>query len=208
VTHTISPSTIITRVDRPSFSGSVSSPPNVPSGDTGVYNKGVSLAGGVNAKWDSSRQNKTNVLNPNSLNFNNFGDIKYYTTYVNYPSDDACGNDDEGAGDEDNDPYSAPHQGAVFGYDDPNYPAPHSEGSIDNTFEIRNHFRGFARLQLGTTWYRISDWYLWRSHFKFKKQNESEAAWNLDFNQDGDKLDNVPVWRNDGSSTATDNNGF
>jgi len=35
-----------------------------------------------------------------------------------------------------------------------------------------------------------------------------EAAWDLDFNDDGDKLDTVPVWRNNGSFNALDNDDF
>jgi len=68
--------------------------------------------------------------------------------------------------------------------------------------------RGFARLNIGNKWYPISPSYLWKTHLKFRKQNENEATWNLDFNGDGDMLDTVPVWRNDGSSIALDNNGF
>jgi len=127
---------------------------------------------------------------------------------LNYPSDDVCGNDDEGVVDEDNDPYNAPFQGNVYGQDNSLRCPYHSEGNTGNTFEYRAHFRGFARLQLDGTWYKISDWYLWRTHFKFNKQNESEATWNLDFNGDGDKLDTVAVWRNNGSSIALDNDGF
>jgi len=55
---------------------------------------------------------------------------------------------------------------------------------------------------------RVSDWYLWRIHLKFRKQNESESTWNKDFNADADTQDTVPVWRNDGSFIATDNEGF
>ena len=64
------------------------------------------------------------------------------------------------------------------------------------------------RLNIGGSWYVISDWYLWKIHWKFKKRNETESVWNLDFNNDGDKLDVVAVWRNFGSFTALDNNGF
>ncbi len=209
VTHTITPADIITQSDRPDLSGSNnSSPPNVPAGDTNVANKGVSLAGGADMKWDSSRQIRRNVLNPDNINFSAHPDITKYTTYLNYPSDGVCGNDDVGTADEDNDPYSAPNAGAVYGIDNPKRSPYHSEGNLNNTFEIRNHMRAFARLELGGTWYRISDWYLWKTHFKFKKQNESEATWNKDFNGDGDKFDIVPVWRDNGSFIGLNNSGF
>jgi len=208
VTHTIIPADIITQTDRPNLSGSKSSdPPDVPGGDTGVYHKGVSLAGGADKKWDSSRQLRQKILNPDSLSFP--GDAKYWTTYLNYPSDGVCGNDDAGTGDpENNDPYNTPYQGAVYSYDYPSRYQYHSEGALNNTFEVRIHMQAFARLNLGSTWYRISGWYLWKTHLKFKKQNESEATWNMDFNVDGDMLDTVPVWRDNGSFIALDNNGF
>ncbi len=210
VTHTITPGDIITQNDRPGLSGANSTdPPDVPSGDTDVANKGVDLSNGANKKWDSSRQVRRKILNPDGLNFNNYpGDIEFYTSRLNYPSDDVCGNDDGTTSDENNDPYNAPHQGSVFGEDEPSTASPHSEGNLNNTWEKRLHMRGFARLEICGTWYRISDWYLWKTHFKFKKQNESEATWGLDFNDDGDTNDTVPIWRDDGSSIALDNNGF
>jgi len=36
----------------------------------------------------------------------------------------------------------------------------------------------------------------------------SEPAWDLDFNDEGDKLDTVPVWRNNGSFNALDKDDF
>jgi len=65
-----------------------------------------------------------------------------------------------------------------------------------------------SRLELYGASYRISQWYPWRADFKFKKQNESEAVWDLDFNGDGDKIDRVPIWRDNGSGIAVDNSGF
>ena len=211
VTHTITPADIISQTDRPNLSGSKSTnPPDVPSGDTDVANKGVSLAGGADKKWDSSRQVRRKILNPNNLNFNNFpGSIELYTTRVNYPSDDVCGNDDMTVGDpEDNDPYNAPNTGCVFGPDLPSTPSINSEGNLNDTWEKRLHMQGFARIELNGKWYNISGPYLWKVHFKFKKQNESEATWNKDFNGDGDKLDTVPIWMDNGSSIALDNSGF
>ena len=37
---------------------------------------------------------------------------------------------------------------------------------------------------------------------------KGEAAWNIDFNGDGDKNDFVPIWRNNGSDTADNNSGW
>jgi hypothetical protein len=210
VTHTISPPDIMTENDKPKLTGpNTVDAHDVPSGDTGVANKGVSLAGGANKKWDSSRQIKRKVINPDSIVFNPaLHDITKYTSYLNYPTDVVCGNDDKGISDEDNNPYSAPYAGAVWGYDNPSRTPYNSEGNVNNTFEIRNHMCAFARLELGGTWYEISDPYLWKTHFKFKKQNESEATWGLDFNNDGDTSDTVPIWRDDNSFIGLDNGGF
>jgi hypothetical protein len=39
-------------------------------------------------------------------------------------------------------------------------------------------------------------------------QNESEAEWDLDFDGDGFKDDIVPIWRDNGSFNALDNDDF
>ena len=59
-------------------------------------------------------------------------------------------------------------------------------------------------LELGATWYRISGDFPWRMHAKFRKADE--AIDNQDYNNDGDKVDKV--WIDNGSSTASDNNGW
>jgi hypothetical protein len=60
-------------------------------------------------------------------------------------------------------------------------------GAEGNTFEVHWHMRSFARLLLGNNWYRISDWTLWKVHFKFKKQT---------------------VWRDNGTFISMDNDDF
>ena len=72
------------------------------------------------------------------------------------------------------------------------------------TIEVRTHFREFARLELAPMWLRISDYYNWKVHFKFKLY--SEAVSNNDLNYDGDKDDSV--WLNDGSVIETNHNGW
>ena len=184
----------------------------MPAASTSVPNNGRDLSGGADKKWDTSRQMRRKVINPNNINFDlmHAPAYSYYAHKPDYPTNDACGNDDVGTGDpEDNDPYNAPYAGAIHGPDNPTRGPFHSEGALGDTFEIRQQFRGFARVELNGTWYRISDWFLWRIHFKCKKQNENEKTWNLNFNGDGTIDDvNVPVWRDDGSSIAKDNAGF
>jgi hypothetical protein len=226
VSHQIFPSSIITDQDRPDLSGDRppgTDPPNVSAGETGVQRQGQSLAFGATTFWDSSRQIRTNIINPNPntlvfFGYNDQGNYQqWYTTYPNYPSDEVCGNDDTDDGDEDNDPYNDPNIGLLWGEDSPTYVGLHSFinsnaspnwGVLDDTFEVHLHMRDFARLLLGDKWYRISDWTLWRVHFKFKKKMEYEVTSLKDFNGDGDYDDTWPVWRNNGTFISLGNDDF
>ena len=224
VSHQIWPPSIITDHDRPDLSGNRpegAPPPNVPPGDSGVQNQGRSLAGGATKFWDSSRQIRRNTINPDSLAFEGYNYqgnyLRWFTNYPNYPSSEVCGNDDTDVVDEDNDPYYDPHFRDVWGEDGPTRPAYHSYspsptfpnwGVEGNTFEVHLHMRSFARLLLGSKWYRISDWTLWRVHFKFKKQVQYEANLLRDFNGDGDWNDTWPVWRNNGTFISMGNDDF
>ncbi len=99
-----------------------------------------------------------------------------------------AGNDDAGVGDEDNDPYNAPHVGKLWGIDTPSRGILHSAGANGNTVEWRLHFMEFARLEINGKWYLISDYFPWRVHYKLKKESGK--------------------WKDDGSNKATDNGGF
>ena len=187
--------------DIPDLSGAnTSSVP--PSG--GLNYKGSALTGGANKQWDSSRQIRQKTLNPSGVTLP--GDASFHDNFHNYPSVTdgdgrpggagaisfrdwlVAGNDDAGVGDEDNNPYSAPHIGKLWGIDRPSRGIKHSEGSNGDTVEWRLHFREFARLEINGKWYLISDYFPWRVHYKLKKASGK--------------------WRNDGSSKATDNTGF
>jgi hypothetical protein len=63
-----------------------------------------------------------------------------------------------------------------------------SLGHDGDKVEYRLDFREFSRVQLGTKWYKISDFYLWRAHLRFKKVGGR--------------------WQNDVSILALDNEGF
>jgi hypothetical protein len=211
VSHQIWPPSIITDSDRPDLSGNLpegAAAPNVPPGDSGVQNQGKSLAGGANMFWDSSRQIRRHTINLNGVVFGNYQQQEWFTNYPDYPSDEVCGNDDRTVEDEDNDPYSDPHFRDVWGEDSPWRPAFHAWGVEGDTFEVHVHMRSFARLLLGNKWYRISDWTLWRVHFKFKKKLEYEANLLRDFNGDGDQNDCCPVWRNNGTFISMGNEDF
>jgi hypothetical protein len=97
------------------------------------------------------------------------------------------GNDDTtDATDEINDPYG--NSGKLIAADNPGIGIAHSAGSDNDTYELRLHFREFARLEIAGTWYRISDYFLWKYHIKFKKV--------------------AGKWINDGSAITNDNEGF
>jgi hypothetical protein len=77
-------------------------------------------------------------------------------------------------------------------------------GKIGDSHEIRFQFQEFARLQIGSTWYLISDRKLWRFHAKYRKV--SEKILQSDLNRDGDKLDEI--WIGDGAVSDATNTGF
>ncbi|HKU97778.1 MAG TPA: hypothetical protein VJR58_20985 [Vineibacter sp.] len=179
--HTIRPASIITDADRPDLSGPKTT--NPPGGNHPLF--GVPLASGATLKWDSSRQIKTKVLNPASIANADFTQPPPMATAA-FPTNDVEGNDDRSVGDENNNPYT--NGGILNGFDSPAVGIAHSAASNNDTFEWRMHFREFARVELAGTWVRISDFFPWRIHLRFKKT--------------GGK------WVNDSTAKATDNAGF
>lgn len=180
-THTIQPQTIITDADRPDLSGSNATSP--PGGNHPIFSSDP-LSGGAGKKWDNSRQIRARQLNPAGIADSDIAQPPFPD--ISYPADDVEGNDDRGTGDENNDPYT--NGGVLSGFDRPQTAVVHSAGAEDDTYEVRFHFREFTRLEIEGTWYRISDFYLWRIHMKFRKVGG--------------------LWINDGSTTALDNSGF
>ena len=204
-TATITPEEIITDADRPALHGAKTSGP---PGGTNVC--GNSLAGGADKHWDISRQTRQKVVDKPA----GWQDVDWlpppcwYTGVLNYPVNDVVGNDDTGTGDEDNDPYTAPELKKLESIDQPVSGARHSSANLNDTLELRVHFREFTRLELDSKWYRISDFFEWRFHQHLKKVNISEAEVGVDLNSDGDTLDTVPGWRDNGSFLDTSNNGW
>jgi hypothetical protein len=156
---------------------------------------GESLAGGANATWDASRQIMCKSIDPNGL-------MPTLQDVLDYPADDAEGNDDTHVGDEDNNPYDNKHgtrtekgkkvvfdlRDRLVSKDAPNLTMRHGRGADGNTFERRLHFREFTRIVLGGRWQRISNAFEWRFHMRFLRVNGK--------------------WQDDGSTTAPDNDGF
>jgi hypothetical protein len=79
---------------------------------------------------------------------------------------------------------------------------------VNDEVTLNIQFREFCRLQIGSHWYLISDFYPWRFKQKFKKIPTSESAVGVDLNGDGDMADTVPIWRNNGSVKEIDNNDW
>jgi hypothetical protein len=202
-THTLTPSTIITDSDRPDLSAANTSA--VPPAG-GLNYAGGALTGGANKKWDSSRQVRQKFINPSLIPLASIpGGISFHTDFLSYPSladgdgrpggagaivaEDLAvsGNDDSGVGDETNNPYSG-SIGKLLGEDKPNRIMLNSVGADGDTVEWRLHFSEFSRINLGTKWYRISNGYEWKVHYKMKKV--------------------AGKWENDNSLKATDNAGF
>lgn len=179
--HTILPPSVIMDVDRPDLGGANVTPP--PGGKHPLT--GAPLTGGANRKWDNSRQIRAKILNPNSLPNAAFAQPAPVAVAA-FPVSDIEGNDDRTPNEENNDPYT--NGGKLNGVDSPGMGIANSGGADGNTWERRLHFREFARLELAGTWHRISDFFPWRIHVKFRKA--------------GGK------WLDNGTNKATDNAGF
>jgi len=189
----ILPPEIITDADRPDIHGPAVPVPGAAS--THVLSLTALAGGACGHRWDASRQVRARVLNPHLYTFTQLGGKLgrlwadppvANSVRENYPADDVVGNDDTSDTDENNSPYCS--AGVVTGNDAPTMGLLHATGADGNTFEIRAHFREFLRVNLGTKWYRASDFSLWRVHFRFRRV---AGAW----------TDNV-------SSFAPDNTGF
>lgn len=75
-----------------------------------------------------------------------------------------------------------------------------------DTAETRSHFIEFERLEINGKWHVVSsdsdgDW-----RYRMKIIKRSEAADNLDYNSDGDKIDHI--WIDNGSLSDGTNSGF
>jgi len=141
------------------------------------------LAGGAEAKWDVSRRYSFTISNPDSIPrgkfTSDFGSIYSASipngAAVSLPSSSLIGNDDANTGDEDNNLYqssSGAHVshsiGQIASYDKPALFMPDAGGATDDTIEQDDLFQEFARLQIGSQWYLISDPLQWKIIQKVK----------------------------------------
>jgi peptidoglycan hydrolase-like protein with peptidoglycan-binding domain len=163
----IFPHSLITSVNRPSFARAPVAPP-------GATNScGGTLAGGVNGRFDMSRQISCAVVDPTGIT----GPVCVFTPRP-FPTNNAEGNDDAGSTDEKNDPFAAGAiamngravaAGFIGSFDPPSLVIPHGLGAAGDTVEIQFNFREFARLDYHNTWFLISNRQPWFATFRAQK---------------------------------------
>jgi len=183
LTGTIFPASIISDADHPALEGPNTVPP---PGGTNVC--GGALAGGVDHRWDMSRQRRLRVIDPagllpNMIAIMNNGCVNNLSVY---PAAREEGNDDAGTGDENNDPYA--NAGVITSTDDPTRPFPDAVGVDGDTFEEHLQFKEFARLEFHRTWWNVSHFFPWRVHYRIQKV--------------------AGHWQDNGSDAGPDNAGF
>jgi hypothetical protein len=163
----IFPRSLITSVSRPSFAR----PPVAPPGATNSC--GQALAGGVNSRFDMSRQISCAVADPTGIT----GPVCAFAPRP-FPTDNAEGNDDARPNDEKNDPFAAGviamngravAAGFIGSFDPPSFAIPHALGAAGDTVELRLNFREFARLDYHNTWFLISNRQPWFATFRAEK---------------------------------------
>jgi hypothetical protein len=152
------------------------------------------LSGGATLRWDVSRRVQYRFRNPNLIPYNKLT-ANYGVLYdgqpipdrvsVPFPSSAVIGNDDPKVLGEENNPYdpyrSAQNEfiehdiGELASFDTPSLALPNSGGQEGFTFEEEDLFQEFARLQIGSNWYVISDPLPWKMIMKIKFQ---QGQWN------------------------------
>ncbi len=136
--------------------------------------KGTPLAFGASIKFDASRQFR---VTSNSNDQATHAALQAGGPDVpNYPADSVEGNDDPSAIGEVR-PYDPPGITAkMLDFDTPFIELPHSRGSATSQATVSQtaQFKQFARVELGSRWYKCSDDFLSELHFKAKREN---AKW-------------------------------
>ena len=179
---TIKPKEIITDPDRPDLSGAKAGGP--PGGNSPFT--GYPLAGGADKKWDVSRRAQYRILNPNLIPKGKFskgfgtiydGQPQADSIAVDFPADTVVGNDDSGVSDENNDPYNDSKdaelghaKGEVTSIDWPSIWMPEAGAANGFTYEERDFFGEFLRVELNAHWYRASDFLNWKIVMKVQFQ--------------------------------------
>lgn len=181
----IQPPEIFTAADIPNLQGE-----RDPAGDSQLggtsSTTGDPLVGGAPFRWDVSRQAQYRILNPNLIPFEKLpsgygnlytGEPQNDLVTVPFPASAVIGNDDPLAGDEDNNPYAVSTRadrehdiGEIASADGPTLKISDAGGQEGYTYEEDDSFKEFARLEIGHTWYVVSDPFLWHATLKAKFQ--------------------------------------
>jgi len=211
-TATIMPPSIISpnplSADIPDLTGR--STVDVPEANKKHITTGYRMRHSAERKWDISRQMRIRVHSP-SLNTNDYDESIKGQIYqglssenkmvIDYPQEEAEGNDDIGTADEDNNPYSSAEtkpgastktpSGDLASSDLPVGPVWIKTTSAGgDKLEWRFYFREFVRLEIGKKWFLISDF--------------GDGEWKHVAKAEKD----VGDWVDDGSYTETGNLGF
>ena len=172
----IHPIEIITDPDHPNLEG----PPDPNNLPQGTNSSGDLLAGGVNAKWDMSRQIRTRSYSGDPLVPD--ANPKPIDNNPSYPTSEVVGNDDTRTDNWDNNPYDlGTPLGQLTSGDTPSRAIDAFVGSLGDKHQWKLQFREFVRVELEGHWYRCSDWGLWRFHIAaIYAERDGIAAWRLD----------------------------
>lgn len=206
---------IILAVDRPALNGSSDAAGQVPNSTTPHINDGQPYGQPPN-RWDISRQMRLRILSPAiaTADFSAVPGTLYNglpaanLIVQDYPAVDTEGNDDNGPNREDTDPYTDPDVGHLTDTDPPGLPMLVDRAGVPgDTVEVRVQLREFVRLQIGTRWYRTSDFAQgeWRHHGRLKR------VWLLgvhDLNGNGTFDPGEGWWEDNGSVSDSTNDGW
>lgn len=192
-TSTIQPAGIISSNDIPDFENQLRFPPpgNLKSGAPNVGEEDATDS--AFTSWDVSRQIRMRAFKGANLTPVAAGDPDDPSGYhapQNYPTNTAEGNDDHDAKDEDDNPYDGAAPGGQIGtlksFDYPSQliadkrrapKGPTDSGVVGDRLHVYLNFHEFVRLLIGGKWYRVSDRYPWRHHYKLKRVN---LEWNIE----------------------------
>ena len=211
-TATVLPAEIVTDADRPKLSGKNETAP--PGGNR---IDGAPLKNGADKKWDISRRLKSTL----NSNVNPPFPPQFLTNDKTFPKpqDPLVGNDDASTQDETNDPYA--NNRKLTSSDPVQRGYGFAGGDTTSTHNLKLEFEEFVRLEINKKWFIVSSNDNWEVHFKFKKEKVdetelgvdvngdgnvggpiNEASPGQDLNLDGDTVDDITRWVDNGSISA------
>jgi hypothetical protein len=172
-TMRINPSTVITDPERPKLQEAAAGP-------GGVTACGKDLRMGANMRWDISRQVRLSYNKSRNFAFAAKCEDDRINSYPTGVEANIVGNDDAETADEVDDPYPD-NKAFLTSLDNPSRYLSDATASLGDTIEFKMYFREFGRLKIGDVWFRISDFKLWRTVYKFVKVDlNSRETWAKD----------------------------